>query len=238
MEMDITDTKLDLPPVINSGDIDVDTRIELVIYNRKFRQLVADFRKKWSVDITSKELHKVGKDNWNEMAKEISYMMSSFNPPLTNNWGYVLLRYLLTNRIDFSMVTHDIRKASTDNSDEIIQYKDFEKLRREVKNNLAPYEITVTDTGLNIEVAGHLTTNDWKSLKETSDKLIKRQFPKQQTNRSAKNIRLMTIAKDLSLQQPKLSYKQIAGKLFQHGYPEVTENSAKKLVERSNLYSL
>lgn len=238
MDMETVATKLDLPSEIITDDIDIKYRVEIVLYNRNFRRAVTEFRRKWSIDTSSSDLPKVSKADYNAMQAEIAEMARLSDPPLFDNWEYVLFKYLFTNVFDLSMPTHDTGKAKVNHNSNEAFNNDYEKLRREIKTDFAPYRIYVVEQGLNIKIRGRLSSKDWDNIKNNSDKLLKRHFPTSQINRSAKNVRLMAIAKDLSLQTPKLSYKEIAGKLYSYGYPEVTESSAKKLIERSKTLSL
>lgn len=238
MDMQMDQPVLDFPPRCDYESIDIQDRIEKVLFNRDFRVATTTFRDKWAIDRSNYPLYKADQSNYPRMLDDIDKMMSIFTPKLSDNWGFFLFTYLTRNIIDLGIVTHDISNIEIDITDLDKAYKEHSKLERETKPDFAPYIIhTNSDNTLRIDIQGAMNKNDWDRLRTRSDKLLNRSYvttPK----RSSSKIRLLARAMDLKLQKPKLTYREISARLNDEFVDTVDETYARKLVERAKALGL
>lgn len=237
MQMD--QHNLDLPPRCDYESIDIQDRIEKVLYNRKFRTATKSFRDRWAVDRSKYPLYKANKSNYPKMLADIDKMMRLFKPKLSDNWGFFLFTYLTRNIIDLNIVTHDISDVEIDTADLDQAYKEHSKLRRETRADFAPYIIhTNSDHTIRIDVQGTMTKNDWDKLRTKSDKLLARSNESSGSNRSSSKVRLFARAMDLKLQEPKLTYRQITVRLNEEFDETIDDTYARQLVQRAKALGL
>ncbi len=229
---------LDLPPRCDYESIDIQDRIEKVLFNREFRAATTTFRNKWAIDRSNFPLYTTDQNNYSRMLDDIDKMMSIFTPKLSDNWGFFLFTYLTRNIIDFNIVTHDISSIEIDVTDLDKAYKEHSKLKRETKPDFAPYIIHAnSDNTLRIDIQGAMTKNDWDRLRAKSDKLLSKSY-KTTSKRSSSKIHLLARAMDLRLQKPKLTYRQITVKLNEEFTETIDDTYARQLVQRAKALGL